>query len=104
MLNQIDADEFVELINNDRKNVVITFFSSYDDSYEDFNNILLDVSEERTDIDFFTIDTEEVSGLVLDYRIEVVPSILLFKRGELIEKLEGYYTSGELIEELERYF
>lgn len=104
MLNQIGVEEFFEIIENENKYAVITFFSSFDDSSDVFNDVLINVSEERDDIEFYTIDTEEASSLILEYRIEVVPSILLFKNGSLIEKLEGHHTTGELLEEIERYF
>jgi len=104
MINKIGLEEFNEIINNEEVSSLISFYSSFDESMDAFNDVLNDVSEEREDIEVYSIDADEVSSLVLEYRIEFLPTMLLVKRGELIEKLEGFHTTGELLEELERYF
>ena len=44
----------------------------------------------------FRIDAEEASDLAVEYEVRGVPTLLLFHRGELIDRKVGFATATEL--------
>ena len=47
-------------------------------------------------VDFFNADSEENSELAQEYQINSVPTILLFKNGEVIDKAVGFKSKDEI--------
>lgn len=50
---------------------------------------------------FFTIDTEEEKSIAKEYRIMDLPTILIFRNGELIDHVTGLTPKNVLITKIE---
>ncbi|TPX27864.1 thioredoxin [Cylindrospermopsis raciborskii] len=46
------------------------------------------------------IDTEKYSQLATQYRIEALPTLILFKNGQPVDKIEGVVQAPQLIKRL----
>ena len=51
---------------------------------------------------FFTIDTEKEKTITKEYRVMELPTILIFKSGELIDHVTGLTPKNILIEKIEQ--
>ena len=51
----------------------------------------------------FRIDAEEAPDLAMEYEVRGVPTLLLFRRGELIDRKVGFATATELREWVSPY-
>ena len=58
--------------------------------------ILKELSEERTDIEFFSLDVDANPVLSITAKIHSVPTLMLFKDGKMIDKSIGYSSKEEL--------
>ena len=70
--------------------------------YEE-DELLEEIAKERDDFDIIEIDVDEAQELAMEYDIEAVPTMIIFKNGTAIDRLGGYYPKEELEEELKRY-
>ncbi len=48
------------------------------------------------------IDTDKYPQLASQYQIEALPTLVLFKKGEAVERIEGLLQAPQLIQHLER--
>jgi thioredoxin 1 len=60
--------------------------------------VLEELSEEITDIDFFSLDIDENPVLSVSNKIYSVPTLLLLKKGEVVAKTIGFSPKEELLE------
>ena len=54
------------------------------------------LSNELEDLIFYEVNTSEEPGLVSDYRIMGVPTVILFENGEIIRRKTGMQSKREL--------
>ena len=85
MINNLD-----ELISNGLH--IVDFYASWCGPCKQMANIL----EQIEDIDIIKVDTDKNDKLVMKYRIMSIPTLLLFKDGNLIKEIVGLITKDEL--------
>lgn len=59
--------------------------------------VLEEISEEMTDVEFFGLDVDENPVLSMTYGIHSVPTLMLFKNGEMVDKAIGFTPKDELV-------
>ena len=62
--------------------------------------ILEELAEELTDVQIIKINTDDEINLAKRFGLTSIPTLLLFKDGELIKKTMGYREKDELKAEL----
>lgn len=62
--------------------------------------IIAEIAEERKDIKVGKINVDEEPALAAKYGIEAIPSVFLFKNGEVAAKSVGYRPKAELLKML----
>lgn len=92
MENNFEIDGFETF-----EKVVIDFSATWCGPCKALNPILDDISA-TTDIKVFKIDVDRNQGLAIEYGIRSVPTMLCYKRGELINRLTGLKRKEEIIE------
>lgn len=60
--------------------------------------VLKELDEERTDIEFFSVDVDANPVLSITNKIHSVPTLMLYKNGEVVDKSIGYSTRDELVD------
>jgi thioredoxin len=92
MENKFDIDGFE---NFDK--VIVDFSATWCGPCKALNPILDDISA-TTDIKVFKIDVDRNQGLAIEYGIRSVPTMLIYKKGELVNRLSGMKRKEEIIE------
>lgn len=92
MENNFEIDGFETF-----EKVVIDFSATWCGPCKALNPILDDISA-TTYIKVFKIDVDRNQGLAIEYGIRSVPTMLCYKRGELINRLTGLKRKEEIIE------
>ncbi len=49
------------------------------------------------------VDVDELESIAIRYRVNTIPTLLYFKKGELKEKKVGLTTEEQIIETVEKY-
>ena len=103
MINHLTKTEFEsKVINSDRVSLV-DFFATWCGPCQMLTPVLEKISEERNDFDIYKVDIDEEMELAIKYGVEVVPTMIIFKNGNPVGRLEGFHDKSSLIEEVSKY-
>lgn len=76
--------------------VIVDFNATWCGPCKALNPILDDISS-TTNIKVFKIDVDENQDLAIEHGIRSIPTLLLFKSGELINRVSGFKGKEELL-------
>ncbi|RHV98351.1 thioredoxin [Culturomica massiliensis] len=97
--------KFEELIKGD-KPVLVDFFATWCGPCKAMHPILEELKKDMGDkIHIITIDVDGESNraLVMNHQIQSVPTLMIFKKGEMVWRQSGVMQSVQLKNVLEKY-
>ncbi|KAL6616764.1 hypothetical protein ACP70R_039034 [Stipagrostis hirtigluma subsp. patula] len=93
---------FDELLENSEKPLLVDFYATWCGPCQYMVPILQEVSEKLSDkIQVVKIDTEKYASIASRYRIEALPTFIIFKDGKPCYRFEGALPANQLIEQIE---
>ena len=98
--SEITEDEFKEIINNGHKLVVVDFFAEWCMPCIMMAPIIDELAEEDSmkEVKFVKLNIDENQVLAQKHNVSSIPTLIIFKDGEEIDRIIGG-QSGEMIEE-----
>ncbi|KAL6766715.1 TRXY1 [Auxenochlorella protothecoides x Auxenochlorella symbiontica] len=88
---------FQELIQRKDKLVLVDFYAVWCGPCHIMADVMTKVSSGLSDrVVFVKIDTDKYPALASQYRIEALPTLVLFKDGRPIDRIEGVLNVGQL--------
>ena len=96
MVKEIDQNKFESEILQASGFCVVDFFATWCPPCKMLSPEIEKVSEMYEDVSFFKVNTDENMDLSMQYKISVVPTIIFFKQGKIIDQEEGYKSKEEL--------
>lgn len=103
MLKKIEGKDFEKEVLKSEKMVIVDFFATWCGPCQMLMPVLKEIASETENYDIVEIDVDEAQELAMNYGIEAVPTMIIFKNGMEIDRIGGYYPKEDLLEELERY-
>lgn len=97
MLN-ITKENFNEEVLNSKGLVLVDFWATWCGPCKALGPILEDFANEYTNIKVGKINVDEQPELASQFRIMSIPTLLLFKDGEVVKKSVGLLSKDELVE------
>lgn len=79
------------------ESIIIDFSATWCGPCKALNPILDEISS-TTNIKVFKLDVDENQQLAIEHEIRSIPTMLLFKRGQLINRLTGMKRKEEILE------
>lgn len=95
---KITKENFESEVVNSDKPVMVDFFATWCGPCKMLHPVVEALSEEVTDVKIGELDIDEQAELAEKYRIMTVPSLVLFKNGEAVDKLVGVQSKGKVLE------
>lgn len=102
MLKHI-KDNFENEVLKSEKPVLVDFFATWCGPCNMVAPILEKIGNERGDFDIAKVDIDELLELAEEYDIQVVPTMLLFKNGNIVGTSVGAMPEEEIIKFVEKY-
>ena len=101
--NITDSEEFKNEIAGDVP-VLVDFWATWCNPCKMQAPILHEFAEEMGDkIKVLKVDVDEVSALCSEYSVASIPTLMVFKNGELVDKTVGLTTKAGLSELIIKY-
>jgi thioredoxin 1 len=103
MLKHINNNEFNKEVIESEKVVLVDFYATWCGPCRMLAPVLERISESRADFNIFKVDIDENQELAMKYKIEVVPTMVVFKDGKVVEQVEGLVTENKIVEMMSSY-
>lgn len=100
-MRKIDEKEFVNLIRSDRL-VVVDFYADWCMPCRYLSPILEKLSKEYKDVEFYKLNVDENQELAFEYGISSIPTVLFFKKGQIVGGFVGAMPESMVREEIEK--
>ena len=104
MAKKVNSSEFKSEVLDHKGVVLVDFFATWCGPCKALTPIVDKLSEEMSGkVKIFKVDIDENSALATEYRVMSVPTMKLFKNGEVVETLVGLRPESELRDKLNYY-
>lgn len=104
MAKIIDQTEFNTLVLEGKGVVLIDFFATWCGPCKALAPVLEEVAEQLKDkVDIYKVDIDQSQTLAQQYRVMSVPTMKIFKNGEVVETIVGLQSKGVLLDKLNYY-
>lgn len=97
-MEHLTAQNFKETIENSDKPVLVDFWASWCGPCQMLAPIIEELDEELTDVLVAKVDVDQEQSLAMDYKVASIPTLLLFKNGEVAERMIGFHDKDEITE------
>ncbi|MBC3888434.1 thioredoxin [Acetobacterium paludosum] len=104
MAKVIDQIEFNELVLNSKGVILIDFFATWCGPCKALAPVLEEVSVLLKDkVHIYKVDIDQSQALAKEYRVMSVPTMKIFKDGQVVETIVGLQSKNILVDKLNYY-
>ena len=103
MVNSITTQEFEEKVIGGDKPALVDFWAEWCGPCKMLSPVVDSVSEQLSDkVDFYKVNVDEEAELAREYGIMSIPTLILFKDGEIVEQSIGLIGEADIKELVEK--
>ncbi|MBD1853257.1 thioredoxin [Leptolyngbya sp. FACHB-711] len=103
MATQQQFGSFQEMLSGSDVPVLVDFYATWCGPCQMMANILEQVNGQMKDrLRIVKVDTDKYPALASQYGVQALPTLVLFKQGQAIDKIEGVLPSERLIQRLQQ--
>ena len=103
MLKHLNSKEFEQEVLNSNKAILVDFFATWCGPCQMLSPVLEKISTSRADFDIAKVDIDQSADLASKYQIEIVPTMLVFKNGNVVDRMEGYLDENTIASKMAKY-
>ncbi len=92
----VKENEFEEIIKNET--VLVDFYADWCGPCKMMSKVIDDLSNEINDVKFAKVNVDIENKLASKYSVMSIPTLILFKNGNMVKKMVGFHSKDELIE------
>ncbi|MEG9194202.1 MAG: thioredoxin [Candidatus Methanoglobus sp.] len=100
-MKKIDEREFMSVIRED-KLVVVDFYADWCMPCRYLSPVLEKLSKEFPDVEFYKVNVDENQELAFEYGISSIPTVLFFRKGEIVGGFVGAMPESMVRAEIEK--
>jgi thioredoxin len=103
MATKKQFNSFEEMLSGSDVPVLVDFYADWCGPCQMMVPILEQVNAQLKDrLRIVKIDTEKYQALASQYQIEALPTLMLFKQGQPVDKIEGVMQAPQLVQHLQK--
>lgn len=100
----ITAATFDEIINNSTKPVLVDFWATWCGPCRALSPIVEELASEHPDeLAVYTCNVEDEADLAMRFQVMSIPTLILFKNGEIAHTMVGSAPKAKVFSEFEAY-
>lgn len=99
----LNSESFNEKLKNVKGVMMVDFFATWCGPCQMLTPVLEKISNSRADFDIVKVDIDQAMGLANKFKIQVVPTLLVFKDGKVVNQTEGYLDEDGVLSLVEEY-
>lgn len=99
---EVNENNFEEEVLNSEKLVLIDFYADWCEPCKMLSPIIDEVSNEKDNVKFVRIDVDTNDNLATKYQIMYMPTLVIIKNGEEIDRSIGLINKDELLKFVEK--
>ena len=104
MVQKVDINNFDNEVLNNGKITILDFYADWCGPCRKLSPIMEEIEQELSDKAKFTkINTDENVELAQKYQISGIPTLLVFKDGEVVERMVGLMPKNSIITNIEKH-
>lgn len=101
MIKHINKENFKTEIWDSKEPILVDFFATWCGPCNMLSPILENISNTRADFNIAKVNIDELRDLAIDYEVEVVPTLLIFKNGKVVGRIEGLVSEEEIVNKVQ---
>ncbi|BAB73592.1 thioredoxin [Anabaena sp. FACHB-709] len=104
MTEKKQFNSFEEMLSGSDLPVLVDFYADWCGPCQMMGTILQQVNNQLKDrIRIVKIDTEKYTELATQYQIAALPTLVLFKQGKPVDRIEGVLQTPDLVRRLQSF-
>ena len=104
MVKEINSDNFASEVEKSSQITIVDFYADWCGPCRKLSPIMEEVEQELGDkIKFTKINTDDNIEVAKKYQISGLPTLLIFKNGEAVERLVGLMPKSSIITNIEKH-
>lgn len=103
MLKHINKENFEEEVLKSDKTILVDFFAVWCGPCQMLGPVLEQIANENSNFEVGKLDIDEAQEIAIDYGVQVVPTMMIFKNGQVVDKMEGLYSKTEIVEKVSKH-
>ncbi len=95
-MEHVTSQNFQDAVLKEKKPVIVDFYADWCGPCKMLAPIMEELSKETPDVKFLKLDVEAESRLAMEYQVRSIPTVIVFKDGEVVEKVVGLMPKAQL--------
>ncbi len=76
---------------------VVDFYATWCAPCRMLKPIMEEIETILKDVEFYNVDVDESEDIAREYKIFSIPTILIFKKGQVVDTMVGFNTKDEVL-------
>jgi thioredoxin 1 len=102
-ISTLTSDTFDETVNGSDKPVLVDFWAEWCGPCKMIAPILEEIAAEEDAIAIAKLNVDECQDVAMRYEVMSIPTLLVFKDGQVAKRIVGARPKGALLEDLAEY-
>ncbi|MGL4992420.1 MAG: thioredoxin [Sarcina sp.] len=104
MVKHLTRENFKEEVIEKKGIVVVDFWAPWCGPCKMLGPMIDQLNDEMENVEFTKVNVDEEERVAEVCQISNIPTILIFKDGEMVDRLMGFKPKADIVKEIEKHF